>query len=708
MYALLTGFVSSAFLFAQTMTVVDLTASTGTFVVPSGITQLTVECWGGGGGGGRATEGWSGNACSGGGGGAYAKKTILVTPGQSISYAIGAGGSGGSGNNPGGDTWFLSQTTVLAKGGEGVSNDDYTSIALGGQASASIGDVKYSGGNGGQGSKGGNGYSSGGGGGAAGVFANGGNGSNGTSGGGVAGSGYPFGSSNSGKGGNGVGSDGPGNGAAKYAAGGGGAKIGVAALINRNGGNGSEGIIRVSYCAAPVLSGAITGTTNICENSSTTFSAPTIAGATYTWTLPNGWSGASTADTINVTAGPNSGAIQISVRTNCGPSLNSLSVPVTIIGVNPTMPSAITGQTTICEGASMTYAVQNDPNASSYTWTLPSGWVGASTSNTITVTAGTTSGVLSVVANTPSCGSSAASTVNVLALTAPAIPSVLNGNGNVCEGNTETYFVNNDPNISNYVWTLPNGWSGTSNSSSLNASVGNTSGTISVLGTNACGASATIDLIVKVSTPTVGITSVDACNSTVVNGVTYSNTGQFTQTLVNADGCDSILTVNVQVMNLSAAFSKIGNVYTANQVGANYKWVKCDDLTNVLGTLVQFTPTENGSYRLIVEKDGCEDTSNCFNYVKVGVNEQHTVSYSIFPNPASDVLNINFSGVVLAENTTVSILDMTGRKVLDKNLSKSSENQVVQLSLEGFKAGVYFVQITGKGIQLPTKKIVIK
>ena len=55
--------------------------SNGTFTVPLGVTEITVEAWGAGGGGGKAT----GNPAAGGGGagGSYAKKVISVTPGQS-------------------------------------------------------------------------------------------------------------------------------------------------------------------------------------------------------------------------------------------------------------------------------------------------------------------------------------------------------------------------------------------------------------------------------------------------------------------------------------------------------------------------------------------------------------------------------------------------------------------------------------------------
>ncbi|MCX8485998.1 MAG: IPT/TIG domain-containing protein, partial [Crocinitomicaceae bacterium] len=91
-----------------------------------------------------------------GGGGAYAKKnTLTVTSGQVISYYVGESGlsnptqSGNGGN--GGDSWFLSNTTVLAKGGSGGTGGNAGAGGAGGLTSSSIGDVKYAGGYGGTG-----------------------------------------------------------------------------------------------------------------------------------------------------------------------------------------------------------------------------------------------------------------------------------------------------------------------------------------------------------------------------------------------------------------------------------------------------------------------------------------------------------------------------------------------------------------------------
>ncbi len=111
-----------------------------------------------GGGGGMSGGGMGGISAGGmgGGGGAFARKANLaLVPGSVVSYGVGLGaggggggpyssgglgaGAGGTGTANGGDTWFQSRSTLLAKGASG---------SFGGSASGSIGDLKYSGGDG--------------------------------------------------------------------------------------------------------------------------------------------------------------------------------------------------------------------------------------------------------------------------------------------------------------------------------------------------------------------------------------------------------------------------------------------------------------------------------------------------------------------------------------------------------------------------------
>jgi hypothetical protein len=68
--------------------------TSGTFTVPSGVTQVEVELWGGGSGSFASI----GNISSGGGsGGGYARKRITgLSPGQTVAVTVGAGGAGGT------------------------------------------------------------------------------------------------------------------------------------------------------------------------------------------------------------------------------------------------------------------------------------------------------------------------------------------------------------------------------------------------------------------------------------------------------------------------------------------------------------------------------------------------------------------------------------------------------------------------------------
>ena len=129
-----------------------------TWTCPSGVSSVTVHCWGGG-GGGSAAYGNSGKA--GGAGGTYSSSSISVTAGNTYNFTIGDGGSAGTYNNNnaiyveasrGGDTYFgntnagsSSGATVIATGGGyGTSGN----VAGTSSTSSNVGTTTYSGGNG--------------------------------------------------------------------------------------------------------------------------------------------------------------------------------------------------------------------------------------------------------------------------------------------------------------------------------------------------------------------------------------------------------------------------------------------------------------------------------------------------------------------------------------------------------------------------------
>lgn len=128
--------------------------TSGSWTCPTGVTRVTVECWGGGGPGGNASNGATSGKGGGGAGGSYARKLVTVTPGTSYTVTVGAQQSTNATN--GNPSWFSTTGTVFAEGGAYGSPAVGGGIGLGGAGSSAlnIGDVVYAGGNGGTASTG--------------------------------------------------------------------------------------------------------------------------------------------------------------------------------------------------------------------------------------------------------------------------------------------------------------------------------------------------------------------------------------------------------------------------------------------------------------------------------------------------------------------------------------------------------------------------
>lgn len=108
-------------------------------------------------------------------------------------------------------------------------------------------------------------------------------------------------------------------------------------------------------------------------------------------------------------------------------------------GAFPVMPSSISVNGKICPNRQAVFSVINDTIASNYQWVLPSGWIGASTVNSISAKLGNTGGQVSVKA-VNSCGVSSASTLNVTVVPTD-VTVALNG----------TTLSSNEA-LANYLW----------------------------------------------------------------------------------------------------------------------------------------------------------------------------------------------------------------------------------------------------------------
>lgn len=590
------GFLWFSFAKAQS-SIVTLTSGSS-WTVPACVTSITVECWGAGGGGGFA-GGTDGRATGGGGGGAYAQVTTMaVTSGQAIPYSIGTGGAGISGTNHGGDTWFFSINDVLAKGGSGTANNSLTG-GSGGQATACIGDIVWSGGDGGSASSPDGGCSAGGGGGSgAGSGSNGNNGTNGTNGLGGCLNGGNGGAGGAANGNGGAGGTGASNGTnalatsgAAFGGGGGGAKRANIIGGDKAGGNGADGGIRITYTTAS-SSATISYASLAWCTSETVTQTPTITGITGGTfsSSPTGLSIDATSGVITPSAST-AGLYTVTYALNgsCGTVTATTSVTI-----NTAPAVSISGNTTVCAGATTGLICQVLPTGFSgtYSWntgstvsgiTVPGGCytvtatdlTGCSSSASTCVTefpnptaningspiscgnsstiltagGGTTyswsSGSFSDTAHISTTGdyyvtvtdaNNCSGTASYTVSSSPSISINISGNLNPCEGGNTTITASGG---ATYVWS----------NTETSASITVNAGTYSVTGTDSgCTGSASVTVSENPS-PTITISGVptDFCDGnlttlTAAGGTTYvwSNNSLTNTTDVSATGTYSV------------------------------------------------------------------------------------------------------------------------------------------------------------------------
>jgi len=280
--------------------------------------------------------------------------------------------------------------------------------------------------------------------------------------------------------------------------------------------------------AAPT---SISGDTLVCAgDTNLIYSTPVISSATsYNWTVPSGWtikSGQGTKQ-IKVASGNSGGNICVSATGNCN-TTSSFCITVGLIG-NVSTPGTISGLKSICPNQSgITYSISAVSGATSYTWTVPSGWnisTGQGT-NSVIVNASSTTGDICVKANNK-CMSSSASCLSINFLTTPNKPDTVFGLLSVCPSQTGlTYSVSSVSGASNYSWSVPSGWSILSGqgSNTISVNAGSSSGDICVSAANSCNSSSATCIAVKfmsqLSKPDTIIGSKTICQSQ--SGLTYT------------------------------------------------------------------------------------------------------------------------------------------------------------------------------------------
>lgn len=362
---------------------------------------------------------------------------------------------------------------------------------------------------------------------------------------------------------------------------------------------------------------------------------------TYTWSGPAFTSGIQNP-TIPTATPANSGIYTVTVSDANG-CVNSSTTNVT---VNPTPTPVIGSNSPVCLNNAINLTAGG---ATSYTWNGPGSFVSTIQNPTITSASPTNAGVYSLTVSALSCTNTATVSVMVNTPTTTAV-----GGGPYCAGSTIQLTT---PAASSYTWSGPAGFSSGLQNPTIASSTTLMTGTYTVLVSfGSCTATATTSLTVNnLPTPAATNTGPYCPGNTVQLNVgafttytwsgpgaysssaqnpsitlaTTANSGVYTASVTDANGCVNSSTTNVTVNPTptpvigSNSPVCLNNAINLTAGGAtSYTWSGPGSFISTIQnpTITSAAPTNAGVYSLTVSVLSCTNTAT----VNVVVNSPTT------------------------------------------------------------------------------------
>ncbi|MEJ6505647.1 MAG: T9SS type A sorting domain-containing protein, partial [Crocinitomicaceae bacterium] len=245
-----------------------------------------------------------------------------------------------------------------------------------------------------------------------------------------------------------------------------------------------------------------------------------------------------------------------------------------------------------------------------------------------------------------------------------------------------------------YTWIDGNTFTASNNSATFNITNG---------AANGCDSLVTLNLTIVNATS--GTDTRTECNSyTWFDGINYTasnNSATFNIVGGAANGCDSLVTLDLTINNVSdLTTSSSGAIITANNLSASCQWLDCDNsnVTITGETGQSYTAVANGNYAVELTENGCVDTSACVAITSVGIIENDFGDVlSVYPNPTNGNFSIDLGSIY--ESSAVKIVDISGKLIDSKIINQS---RILNLTIEA-PSSIYIISIQAGG-----KKAVIR
>ncbi len=272
--------------------------------------------------------------------------------------------------------------------------------------------------------------------------------------------------------------------------------------------------------------------------------------------------------------------------------------------------------------------------------------------------------------------------------------------------------------------------------------------------TAANGCDSVVTLNLTINQPSTGVDVQTACGSfTWINGITYTESNSTaTYTLTNAAGCDSVVTLNLTINQLTTgtdeqtacgSFTWIDSVtYTESNNTATFTLTNaagCDSMVTLNLTIFSdetsdlsvTTPDScytwnsetyctSGDYTQTLQTvHGCDSVVTLHLTITVGIDDYNlATSMTVYPNPTTGVVNVQCTmNNVQVETMEILVYDAFGRLLCTTDgvetqnfasLQTDTHGSSVQtqIDLSRYASGVYLIKAVADGNVVAVRKIV--
>ncbi len=204
---------------------------------------------------------------------------------------------------------------------------------------------------------------------------------------------------------------------------------------------------------------------------------------------------------------------------------------------------------------------------------------------------------------------------------------------------------------------------------------------------------------VQTGTDSTGLTTTSLASSDVFRCILTSNAACATKT----SDTSNAVSINVKPLPVKPVITRNSDSLTST-AALSYQWFRDGNIISG-ATTRKIKITQNGTYTVAVDSNGCPNISSGFLVNNVGMDNLGSIgSISVYPNPTNSGITLN---VIFTEKaaTTISVVDMFGKVAQRVDAGEVSEIKDEMLNLQDLADGIYFIQVT-HGNNAAVKKVI--